>query len=391
MDQARRLAPVATRGAVPGDGWQDGRRTGGDVHLSETAEQHAGATGPGQAGPGQETGAARRAGPWDQVRAAGLVFARQREATILVVTLLLLLYFGLTSSTFFSYSNITNLLSGFAAPIIIIAIGEVMLLICGEIDLSVGFVFTLSPFIMYFLITYYSVPVILAILLSLFLGVVVGWVNGFITVTLGVPSFITTLGTGFVLWGIMLTTSHAEPVTIPNQAQSIGKFFGSQNGGYAWASIIWAVLLVLIFHIVLTRTRWGLHTVAVGGNLLGARESGISVARIKYGNFMICGLMGAIVGIQTAFYDQTIDPSAGQYQPMFYAVAAAVIGGTAMLGGSGTVLGALLGGMVLAILQDGFQVAGISANPLNIIFGGAILIAMLAHVQAERLRAAGRV
>jgi simple sugar transport system permease protein len=114
------------------------------------------------------------------------------------------------------------------------------------------------------------------------------------------------------------------------------------------------------------------------------------VRRIKYGNFMVCGLLGALVGIQTAFYTNTIDPSAGGYQPMFYAVTAAVIGGTAMLGGSGTILGVFLGAMVLSTLTDGLNVVGVSANPLNIIFGVAILVAMIANVRLARIRAAGR-
>ena len=108
---------------------------------------------------------------------------------------------------------------------------------------------------------------------------------------------------------------------------------------------------------ILTRTRWGLYTVSVGGNLLGAREAGIKVNRIKYGNFMICaGMLGALVGRRSSnFKNNIIDPSAGQLTLMFYALAAAVIGGTAMLGGSGTIIGALLGMIVLGILHDGFN------------------------------------
>jgi len=141
---------------------------------------------------------------------------------------------------------------------------------------------------------------------------------------------------------------------------------------------------------VLTRTRWGLHTVATGGNQLGATEAGVSVARIKYGNFMLTGLLGALVGLQIAFQTSIIDPTAGGYQPMFYAIAAAVIGGTAVLGGSGTIIGAFLGGIMLAVLINGFSVIGISANPLPIVFGAAILIAMIANVQLTRLRERGR-
>jgi simple sugar transport system permease protein len=350
--------------------------------VSDTTERSRSALSP----PGGGDGNGRLA----LARRGGLIFARQREATILVVAVALLLYFGLSTSTFFTNANATNLLSGYASQIIILAVAEVMLLICGEIDLSIGFVFTFSPFLMHYLIDYYGVPVLPAILLSLAMGLVVGWVNGFLTVSLRVPSFITTLGTGFVLLGIVLTTSHAEPAEIPVSAQGIGKWFGSQNGGFAWSAIIWAVIIVAIFQVVLTRTRWGLHTIAVGGNQLGAREAGIHVARIKYGNFMIAGLLGSLVGLQVAFYNQTIDPSSGQYTPMFYAVTAAVIGGTAMLGGSGTVLGALLGAIVLSTLEDGFSIIGISANPLGIIFGAGILVAMIANVQLARLRESGR-
>jgi simple sugar transport system permease protein len=315
------------------------------------------------------------------------IFGRQRETTVLVVTAALLLYFGLTNpSSFASRTNFIILLSEFMAPIAIIGIGEVLLLICGEIDLSVGFVFTMAPFMMFFLNVYYGVPALLAIIITLIFGLVCGWVNGFLTVTLGLPSFITTLGTGFILAGLALYLSHAEPKTIPPATVPYGDWIGQAP----WSQVIWAVILVAIFHVVLTRTKWGLHTVAAGGNLLGAREAGINVSRIKYGNFMITGLLGAFCGLQNAFYQNTIDPLAGGYTPMFYAVTAAVIGGTAMLGGSGTILGAFVGAIALSTLIDGFDITGVNANSLQIVFGGAILLAMIANVQLARLRARGR-
>jgi simple sugar transport system permease protein len=324
------------------------------------------------------------------VRTLGL-FGRQREATVLVVTVALLLYFGLShSSTFVSQTNAVDLLSEIMAPIAIIAIGEVLLLICGEIDLSVGFIYTFAPFVMLFAIDDYHVPAFLAVILGLLTGVIAGWVNAFITITLRVPSFITTIGTGFILLGMTLTFSHAEPSEIPPSSISVGRFLGVPGNPWQWAPFVWAVVLVAIFHVVLTRTRWGLYTISAGSNLLGAREAGINVNRIKYGNFMITGFMGALVGLQVAFYTNNVDPSSGGYTPMFYAVIAAVIGGTAMLGGSGTIFGAFLGALVLATLTDGFAILGVSANPLGIIFGGAILVAMIANVQLARLRGAGR-
>ena len=323
------------------------------------------------------------------LRDIGALLVRQREATVFIVVVLLIIYFGFISSVgrsaFFTKLNLIDV-SQIAAIIIIIALGEVMLLICGEIDLSVGFIYQLSPFIMYFLIVDYHVPGLLAILIALLSGVVIGWINGFLTVTLGLPSFIATLGTGFVINGIVLVISHAEQVNIPKQVVGIGHWIGQ----FAWAEIVWAIILTIIFQILLTRTRWGLHTVATGGNQLGAKEAGVSVPRIKYGNFMLTGFLGAFAGLMVAFQISIIDPTAGGYTPMFYAVAAAVIGGTAMLGGSGTIIGAFLGGIMLAVLTDGFEVIGISANPLPIVFGAAILIAMIANVQLTRLRERGR-
>jgi simple sugar transport system permease protein len=313
-------------------------------------------------------------------------FLRQREATVLVVTAALLLYFGISHfSTFGSQANGIDLLSENFAPIAIIAIGEVLLLICGQIDLSVGFIYTFAPFVMLFSVEYYHFPAWLGVIAGLLTGAVAGWVNGFLTVTLGLPSFITTLGTGFVLDGLALVTSHAEPLTPTASIVSIGKYIGTAP----WSQFTWAVILLAIFHVVLTRTRWGLYTISAGGNQLGAREAGINVGRIVYGNFMITGVLGALVGLQVAFYDNSIDPSAGGYTPMFYSVTAAVIGGTAMLGGSGTIFGAALGALMLSTLIDGFDILGISANILPVIFGGAILLAMFANVQLARLRGSG--
>jgi simple sugar transport system permease protein len=314
----------------------------------------------------------------------GRAFLRQRESTVFVVAVALFVYFWVSSTSFNTGTNLPILFTQDSTPFLIIALGEVFLLICGEIDLSVGFTFALAPFLAYFLNTYDGVPALLAILISLVMGLAVGWVNAFLTVTVGLPSFITTLGTGFILLGIVDTTSHGSPVSIPTDMTSQVHWLGGD-----WAPFIAAVILTIIMHIVLTRTRWGLHTVSVGGNLLGAREAGINVNRIKYGNFMLTGLFGAFVGLQNAFVTNSIDPTAGGYQPMFYAVTAAVIGGTAMLGGTGTIIGAFFGAIVLGLLTDGFDILGVSANPLPIIFGAAVLIAMIANVQLARLRARG--
>lgn len=313
-------------------------------------------------------------------------FVRRREASIVVVAIALVVYFQAANEVFLTRDNLVNI-SQVLAPAAIIAVGQVLLLVSGEIDLSVGMVFTLAPFLMHYAIDFYGVYPVPAILLALAASAVIGFCNGFVTVVFKVPSFVTTLGTLFIVNGITLTTSHAFPAEIPPAAKgAVESWFGRAP----WAELIWAVLIVAFFHVVLTRTRWGLHTVAVGGNPLGASEAGIRGGRIKIGNFMITSMLGGFAGILEAFRVQSIDPTAGGEAIMFTAVAAAVIGGTALAGGSGTVIGAFLGALVLAELGNGFNLIGISANPFNLILGAAILISMISNVYLTRLRRAGR-
>ncbi|HEX2180928.1 MAG TPA: ABC transporter permease, partial [Rubrobacteraceae bacterium] len=204
-------------------------------------------------------------------------------------------------------------------------------------------------------------------------------------VYLGVSSLITTLGMFFLLAGLNVTLTGGFPATTP-ETNALTRALGE----YAWSGTIWALVIVAVLQLVLSRTRWGLHTYATGGNPLGSREAGVSIARIKIGNFMLCGVLGGFVGIIESFRINSIDPLAGGPDIVLLCIAAAVIGGTALLGGVGTVTGAFLGALVLVILRNGFTLQGISAYTYNIILGVAILIAMILNVYVARLRGAGR-
>lgn len=354
--------------------------------MSETTtDRDASRSGPA----GTETAGPDPAGPPGRLRGlaqgAADQFLRQREASILLVAVGLVLYFQASTPVFLTEGNMVTV-SQYVAATAIIAVGQVLLLVNGEIDLSVGNVYTLSPFLVHYAVDFYGVPVIPAILLALLAGAGIGFLNGFITVVLRVPSFVTTLGMLFVVSGITLTTSHAYPAQIPEEADGVSRWLGAAP----WSEILWALLIVAVFQVVLTRTRWGLHTVAVGGNLIGAGEAGIKVRRIKIGNFMVCSTLGAFAGILEAFRIDSIDPTAGGTGIMFAAVAAAVIGGTALAGGSGTIVGALLGAIVLGVLRDGFNLVGVNAYTFDLIIGLAILLAMISNVHLARLRRAGR-
>jgi len=308
---------------------------------------------------------------------------RWQELSILVVALILVGYFEWANHDFLLTDASLQNLSQFVAPTAIIACGEIMLMIGGEIDLSAGMVFAMAPFAMHFA-NQAGVPLPAAVLLALAASALVGLVNGFITVALLVPSFITTLGTSFLLNGLTLTMSHGTPVESPEEP-----VFAAIFGNWGYSEIVWAVVVVAVMHTVLRRTRWGLHTIAAGANPVGAAEAGIRVNRLKIGNFMIAAALAGFTGILESFRISSIDPQAGGNGIMFLGVAAGVIGGTPLAGGSGTIVGGLIGAFVLGVLSDGFTLIGINAFTFNIILGAAILAAMLFNIHVGRLRRSG--
>ena len=310
-------------------------------------------------------------------------FARWQEASILIVALLLIAWFENANHDFLLTSASLENLSQFVAPVAIIACGEIMLMIGGEIDLSAGMVFALAPFVMYFAHDA-GIPLVPALLLGIAAAGAVGMANGVITLLLGIPSFVTTLGTLFLVNGLNLTISHGTPVTPPGSAG-----FAQVMGAWGYSEILWTLLVAVVLHIVLRHTRWGLHTIASGANETGAREAGIRVKRIKIGNFIVVGVLSGFTGCLEAFRIGSIDPQAGGNQIMFLAIAAGVIGGTPLAGGSGTIIGGLIGALVLGVLNDGFTLIGINAFLFNIILGAAILVAMLFNIHITRLTRQG--
>ncbi|CAM2197220.1 ABC transporter permease [Paraburkholderia kururiensis] len=309
--------------------------------------------------------------------------ARSSETRIFVVALILSAYFEFMNRDFLLTGASLQNLSQFIAPAAIIACGEIMLMIGGEIDLSSGMVFAFAPFVMHFA-SEAGAPAWAAVLAGVLAAAAVGFVNGAMTVYLRIPSFVTTLGTLFFVNGFTLTISRGTPVTPPE-----GEAFASFMGAWGYSEIIWAVAIALVMHVTLRYTRWGLHTIAAGANPLGASEAGIQIRRLKLGNFIIAALLAGFTGILEGFRISSIDPQAGGNQIMFLAVAAAVIGGTPLAGGSGTIIGGFIGAAVLGILNDGFTLIGINAFTFNMILGAAILAAMIINIHVMRLARKG--
>jgi simple sugar transport system permease protein len=338
---------------------------------------------PEKAAPERPSGA-RNAGAvaWDWAK-KGLAL---RESSIIVVIVVTLIYFGASVPGYFTGSNFKNLLPYFCF-LAIMAAGEVFVMTLGEIDLSIGALYLITPFIFWKLTTA-GIPLLPSVILALVIAALLGAANGFFTAYVGIPSFVATLAMLFFLDGLALILSHSEQITMPGTsvAGSQGTF-ATVFGGGTYSELIWALVIMGGLQLALSFTRWGIYTVATGGNKLGAAEAGVKTRLVLMRNFMLCattaGLAGILEGVRTSSI--TPDPS-GSNQFLLYAVAAVIIGGTLMTGGEGTVVGAFLGALFLGILQDGLNLKSVPATYVYLWLGIAVIIAMTLYVLVRRIR-----
>src|SRR5581483_10399296 len=282
--------------------------------------------------PGQPSGAR-----WIGLRVLRL-FVYQRELTPVLITIGLFVYFTIRAGSTFTDQLSLSSAAGYAGPISAIAVGEVLLLVLAEIDLSAGQVFLFAAWVMWWLHGA-GLPVALAIVVALAVCCLVGAINGLITVWLNVPSFVTTLAMNFVLFRLVLIYSQqaqASPIPLSDQTGFASKFMGT----WQWSEILWVLAITILVTVVLTRTRFGVRIVATGGNLVGAAEAGVPVRRVKVWCFVLCSFLAGLVGIVDAVKYGSLDPGNFGVDYILYAVGACVIGGTALTGGRGTVVGA---------------------------------------------------
>jgi simple sugar transport system permease protein len=366
------------------------------AHSPATASPSPRTTGPGRS----------RSGPpgWREV--AGRLIAL-REGSIIVVTVIVAIYFSANTSTFFTGSNFKTLLPYFA-PLAILGAGEVFVMILGEIDLSIGAMYMFAPIVFYKFDTA-GLGLVPSLILALLVCTAVGAVNGAFVAFLGLSSFVVTLGMLFSFEGLSLILAHGTPVatpgaqthativqvhhvvnghsiTLPEKVLHRGTFAGIFGGG-VYSELIWAAAIVAILQVALTFTRWGLYTVAIGSNKLGAAEAGVKVKLVTARNFALSALTAGLVGVLEAVRSETIQPDpAGPNELLLLAIAGAVIGGTLLAGGSGTVVGLFIGALFLGILKDGLILQGVNANYLLFYTGLAIVIAMTANVFVARAR-----
>lgn len=310
-------------------------------------------------------------------RVSDVVFKRA-EITIAIVLVVLVAYFSIHNSNFYSYTNVVTMMQ-YIAPISVIGAGEVLLLDLAEIDLSAGQVFLTAPWFVV-LLHQHGFPLGWGIALSILICAAIGAFNGGVIVWLKVPSFVATLGTNYVLAGFVLIASSQIQTSMVGNTGKIGAVLGISD----WSEALCALVIVLFIWAMLKGTAFGMHITATGGNELGAEEAGIAVRRVKVLCFVIIAVIAGIIGIFDSVRIGSLDPAAPGLTMMLSGVSAAVIGGTSLTGGKATVLGTLIGAFVLGVLEDGFNLIGVSANWFILVEGAVILVAMAVNVQIGR-------
>lgn len=311
-----------------------------------------------------------------------------RELNVLIAFVVLCAFFWWRNPGVFVKPSNLAVIMRFIATFGILGIGEILVIITGGIDLSVGSMTALTGVIAAWLMMkgafgIASFGVVPAILIVLVLAALVGLWHGFFVTRVGVPPFIITLGTWLMASGASAYLTRGYPVVFP----SGHPFLVLGQGEVRSIPIMFIVLIVvaLITAFVLNLTTLGRHIYAVGGNLEAARVSGVNVDRVRLFCYAASGVMAGITGILLASRLGQGTPVVGSAYEL-WAIAATVIGGTSLFGGEGTVLGAILGAAIMGVMQNGMVLMNVSSYVQNIVLGVVLVVAVV----YDTLRRRGR-
>jgi ribose transport system permease protein len=291
---------------------------------------------------------------------------------ILASLILLILFFGFSSDNFFSVITLTTILNQLPA-LTVVTVGMTLVLIVAGIDLSVGSVMGFCAAVVGVAAVAWGLPLWMACLMGLGTGLLCGAVNGLLVAYFSLPSFIVTLGMLEMARGLAYVTTGSQTVYIGSQIQSLAL---PLPGIGVSAALIFAIVLVITAQFVLTKTVLGRYLVAIGTNEQAARMSGIDPRPYRLMVFAVSGALAGIAGIFNAAYLGSADPNAGIGLELS-AIAAAVIGGTSLMGGRGSIIGAFAGVLIIAVLQNGLAQIGVSEPTKRLITGAVIIIAVL--------------
>lgn len=297
-----------------------------------------------------------------------------QEIGVILILAAMVIFLSVTSPNFLTPVNIFNVLRAFSW-IAVAGFGEILVIIIGGIDLSVGSTMALAGLITAIALKA-GMPLIIAILLGLLVGVVVGAFNGLLVSKVRLPAFIATLGTMSIGRGICYGLTNGQPVqNLPAEFMVFGRGDVPVLGLGVPVPVILMLIVALIMHVFLSNTVWGYRIYALGGNEQATVLSGINATRVKMLVFTLSGLLAALGGLMmTARLGVAAPTAALGYE--LDVIAAVFIGGASTLGGSGTILGVLLGAAIMQVLRNGLVLLGFPAYWQPAAIGAVIIIAL---------------
>jgi ribose transport system permease protein len=295
---------------------------------------------------------------------------RKNEVGVVLPLLFLYIVVFIINSSFFNITNILDILRT-ASFSFLVAIPTTFLMSCGGMDLSIGAATSFGGVICAFCLKA-GLPLPLCILIALMSGMAIGMFNGIVIVHFELPAFIATLGTQYVVNGIIQVTTKA--LAISGFSDSF-KFIGQTRINGVPLPVIYAIALGIIAHVLLVYTKYGRCILAIGGNRETAYLSGINVKMFQISAYIASTAFAALSGILIASRFATAQPAAGSGTELTI-IASVIIGGTSMFGGSGTVVGSALGCILLATITNALIVMGVSSFWQNLIFGIILLISL---------------
>lgn len=280
---------------------------------------------------------------------------RIKEIGALSGLIIVMIVFTFSARNFLTWRNFVSIFTS-SSELGIIAIGICFLMVAGEFDLSVGSVFAVAP-MMGALLANRGMPMFVAFLVGLLFAALIGLLNGIITIKAKIPSFIATLGSMMFFRGLLLAVSGGFPLTFEGEDSAFLDLLGGKIMFGMRASGIWFIVGTIILAIILTQTRYGNHISAVGGNPGTAKAVGINVSKVKLINFMVCAVFAGLAGFTMFGRFHSIDPTAGSLLEL-EAIASAVIGGTLLTGGYGSIVGAFIGAFLIGVVRSGLILVG---------------------------------
>ncbi len=295
----------------------------------------------------------------------------------------LVVFFQIRSDyVFLSTNNIRGIL-GLLPETALVAVGVTLLMICGEFDLSVGSVFALMPMTMAVLVVG-GWPFWVAVGIGLLVCAFIGFLNGWITIRFDIPSFITTLGMMFMARSMTVVVSGGFPPRIrPGEVPS-WMFAGFvDDGGLIRASVLWFIGIAVLIGLLLARTNFGNWVRATGGFLPAAAAMGIPTGKVKIACFMICSVLAGFAGMIQSLRLNSFLPSIGEGMEL-QAVAAAVIGGTSLAGGVGSIIGGLIGATLIRVIDNGMVMSQVDGNWFKFAIGALTIFAVVGNAWLRR-------